>query len=72
MKTVKAKQLHYHTEYCAYNLYCVASQEGPELFNALQTDLSNSKESNEKLNKELLDIKAQLTISNVSQLHVCQ
>jgi len=68
VKTVKAKQLHYHTEYCAYNLYYVTSQEWPGLFNALQTDLSDSKESNEKLNKELLDLEAKLsTCSNQTQ-----
>ena len=72
MKTVKAKQLHNHTEYCAYNLYYVTSQEWPGLFNALQTDLSDSKETIEELNKELLDMEAQLTTSNVSQLHVYQ
>ena len=80
-KTVKAKQLHCHTEYCAY--YYFTSQEWPGLFNALQTDLSYSKESNEKYNKELLDMKAKLSIYNsqaqdetrllqVRQLHVYQ
>ena len=38
------------------------------MFNALQTDLSDSKESNEKLNKELLDMEAKLSIcSNQTQ-----
>jgi len=34
------------------------------LFNVLQTDLSNSKDSNAELKKELLDMEVQLTISN--------
>ena len=42
------------------------------MFNALQTDLSDDKETIEELNKELLDMEAQLTISNVRQLHVSQ
>ena len=62
VKTVKAKQLHYHNEYCVY--YYVTSQEWPALFNALQTDLSDSKETIEKLNQDLLDMEAQLTTSN--------
>ena len=45
-------------------LYYVTSQEWPALFYALQTDLSDSKETIEKLNHDLLDQEAQLTTSN--------
>jgi len=64
VKTVKAKQLHYHIKHCVYYLYYVTSQEWLALFNALQTDLSDSKETIEKLNHNLLDMEAQLTTSN--------